>query len=371
MECLFFSSCLPCRFSENTPKYCLPAYRGWSARRSEGQRGQQLVGGLEVGRSINHNDSHILRRSKKTTGKSLTRVTYFFLQAIKLAKYITQLQGQSEDDFSSQIQRWIDAGDLDLVMESIVANASLVGKASDKEYEGIVNLMIGFAASIKDEVKRRGSMQTLGEALKLSGRGALRQRLLTNLYGVADDKYSILLHIISQADGLDMGDLDQKLQEWNCTVDDKRTIYKQLSEKETNELKSYYYLQKYLRTFEKGAEKEAKLAIVKAINCPNVLNFEELWQLEPIQQLKGEAEYEWLKVFFSGNLSDFHKLTGGEKLGITDGLSKMRLVALVDLALKRVNGQLDYKEIAKELEINESEVEMWVIDGMLSLIFNS
>lgn len=48
-------------------------------------------------------------------------------------------------------------------------------------------------------------------------------------------------------------------------------------------------------------------------------------------------------------------------------MKKMRVLSLATLASNNIQGDVPYYLIAKTLEIDEDDVEMWIIDGMFGL----
>lgn len=137
---------------------------------------------------------------------------------------------------------------------------------------------------------------------------------------------------------------------------------------------SLEFLLKHLTSFNGTAESAAQKAtatraIVESIALPEVLNFENLLKIEAIQNLKSEKVYELLSVFMSGNVQDYRGLVaknGGllKDLGLEEEetLRKIRLLSLASLGSENLTRELSYQEIAKALEVEEGDVELWVID---------
>ncbi|KAF9898034.1 hypothetical protein BX616_004584, partial [Lobosporangium transversale] len=135
------------------------------------------------------------------------------------------------------------------------------------------------------------------------------------------------------------------------------------------------FLLKYLNTFnsqtaELDSQKDhAKRAIVESIALPEVLNFENLLKVDAIQHIKSEKAYELLSVFMNGNVQDYRALTAKYsglvqelELNEEEALRKIRLLSLASLGSENLSRELSYHEIAKALEVDEAEVELWVID---------
>lgn len=134
------------------------------------------------------------------------------------------------------------------------------------------------------------------------------------------------------------------------------------------------FLLKALNTYNGSSDLDsqktnATRAIVESIALSNVLNFENLLKVDAIQNLKSEKVYELLSVFMSGNVQDYRGLVAKDA-GLVKGLGldeeetlrKIRLLSLASLGSENLTRELSYQEIAKALEVEESEVELWVID---------
>lgn len=123
-------------------------------------------------------------------------------------------------------------------------------------------------------------------------------------------------------------------------------------------------------------------AIHEAISNPEVLNFEDLFNLKAVQALAMDKIFAFLKIFLSENLQEYRKFVkSNPKFAQEQGLSeesnvrKIRLLSMASLAAQHAPGEISYDAIAKALEIPQEDVEFWVIDGkkrafFLSLFFH-
>lgn len=140
---------------------------------------------------------------------------------------------------------------------------------------------------------------------------------------------------------------------------------------------SYEYLLRYLTTFEggdaaslKSSKEQATRAIREAIQIPDVLNFEDLFRLQAIQSLKPSKLFDLLKIFMQEGLKQYREFVAKnagfvEKEGLSEveNVKKIRALTMATLAAKNIQGEVAYEVIAKELEVSEEEVEVWVING--------
>lgn len=128
------------------------------------------------------------------------------------------------------------------------------------------------------------------------------------------------------------------------------------------------FLLKKLATFEENDNQVVALAkevVLRAIGMDNFFAFEDLLQYSSIQKLKGTEEYELLDIFLNGTLSTYQEFAKSHAGLIQDAeknIHKMRLLSLASLGSENLARELTYADIAKNLQIQEEEVEMWVID---------
>jgi translation initiation factor 3 subunit M len=174
--------------------------------------------------------------------------------------------------------------------------------------------------------------------------------------------------------------LDVWVKEWGITTEQIRDLYLKISDKlkEVGESKRFYdFLLRYLKTYtyseDNSAAKQYTIkAAIEAIKLPEILNFEELFDLTTIKLLKNDEEgglFELLKIFLSGNLKDYKSFINKNpgilekfELSNEDNIRKIRLLTLASLASEHVGTEISYQDIANSLEIEENEVEMWTID---------
>ncbi|KAJ3037402.1 hypothetical protein HDV00_001709 [Rhizophlyctis rosea] len=248
---------------------------------------------------------------------------------------------------------------------------------------------------------RRGDGAINGTGIKVeggcSGKGssaAEREdgRNLSNLYNNLEatsplraDVYSAIVNVAANNDELDalipeLSTLSASIAQWGIGLNQQRALYLLLSQKlEENEaLKptAYEYRLKHLQTYEqadaatlKQSTDQSIAAVRDAIRLPQVLNFEDLYTLKAVQALKPSKLFDLLSVFLDQDLKAYRKFVKENKgvvekegLGEEGCVEKMRLLTMASLASGSVGGEVGYDVIARELEVEEGEVEVWVID---------
>ncbi|KAI8799756.1 hypothetical protein BJ742DRAFT_844435 [Cladochytrium replicatum] len=229
-------------------------------------------------------------------------------------------------------------------------------------------------------------------------RAHLRLKILSNLYNSLEhtsparhDVYLSIVEVASKSDELDtlvptFAHLDEWVVLWGIPLNKTRDLYRLLSEKLANtkafKRRGYEFALKLLTTYESSDAKalssvseDAIRAVELAVKIPVVLNFEPLHALGSVQALKtaknGKDVFELLKIFMDGNLKSYKTFVEKKgdfikKHGFSneDNIYKMRLLSLASLAANHVQGEVSYDVIATELNIDEDDVEMWVIDGI-------
>jgi len=218
----------------------------------------------------------------------------------------------------------------------------------------------------------------------------LRLRILGSVYNILvspSDRPQIFARILSFAAASrhpevvfpHFKDIDRKIAEWG--IDEKRTqdLYKQIRDFYKNSNKSaetQKWTIKYLANIKGNGDEvtnEAVGAILEAIKIPDVYHFEGLLEVPAIKQLEKDPKhgrlYQLLTIFVSEPLEAFKSFTTGnpgylQQLGLDEAqcTHKMKLLSLATLGA--ANPEVSYATIAKALQINEDEVESWVISAI-------
>jgi translation initiation factor 3 subunit M len=160
---------------------------------------------------------------------------------------------------------------------------------------------------------------------------------------------------------------------------------------------SYQYLLTSLRNLPPNsphAESSAIQAISASLKLPSVFDFDTLYKIDAVIKLQGHELFALLRVFLSGGLEDYKKwesehpgsiekhgdypysrgparltLTFQPPLGLDKSQleRKIRLLTLASLGFQNIGKDVPYATLASALQVDQSEVEKWVIDGTLSL----
>ncbi|XP_048566290.1 eukaryotic translation initiation factor 3 subunit M-like [Triticum urartu] len=153
--------------------------------------------------------------------------------------------------------------------------------------------------------------------------------------------------------------------------------------------KDYFkFLNKYLATFDGSgddadaigaAKEEAAAAIVEFVKSSDLYQCD-LLDMPAVAQLekddKYQPVYELLKIFLTQRLESYlafqtanSTLLQGYGLVHEECITKMRLMSLLDLS-GHCSGEIPYSAITKALEINDDEVEYWIVKAISSKILD-
>lgn len=228
---------------------------------------------------------------------------------------------------------------------------------------------------------------------KLKGQEGGRLKVLANLFNNLEkgshsrfDTYVRIVELASSTGniGLITGQLprlDAWLEEWACTMEERRALYKQLfySLKDSGNLaQSCEYVIKFLQTYEEESadslstvKNEARALILQVLASPDMFTAHHILGLNAVKQLHGEPAHTLLGLFSDGNLDvyqnfvksqpDFFASSGLDESAVS---RKVRLIALAGKCAAK--SSLSFGEIADTLKIGEDQIELWIIDVIRS-----
>ncbi|CDS08181.1 hypothetical protein LRAMOSA02129 [Lichtheimia ramosa] len=307
-------------------------------------------------------------------------------QILDLAYYISNLreeEGEEDAPYMQETKELIAANNNDVYIQ-LAKDGSIFLTKSDREVEGAFNLLVVITLQAKDvnaAVKELIKTLTQTESTKTS----LKQKILLNLYNALPsnsplryDAFLGLVDVTAHADELDslygqLDHIDAWVKQWGIDAQTERQLYNHVGEKLTQageDKLAFDFLLKTLATYNDDSASStdlAKDAVIRAVSIENFFAFEDLLQYTAIQKIKGTKEYELLDVFLNGNLNTYKTFAAAnadlmKRLDADSNVRKIRLLALASLGCENLTRELSYAEIAKNLDISEDEVEMWVID---------
>ncbi|KAI3616701.1 pci domain-containing protein [Moniliophthora roreri] len=285
------------------------------------------------------------------------------------------------------------------VFSMVVTEVHGLGDGTEKEIEGFFNLIYAHLLTLypSTSLEAKHHVDSLLEAITTapSEQTSIQYRILSNLFNAIPRTsplrlavYRTLLDTTASNEEIDFlnlsrADVDKWLGEWDISAEEKSAFLKDISDayaKSDQLSQSYEYTLSYVRSFpasSEGAQKAAVDAIASALRLPNIFDFDALFKLDAVVALKNHELFSLLQVFLNGGLTEFQSWQdshGGvfEKYNLDkEHLEhKIRLLTLASLGFQNVGQNLPYSRIAEVLQVDNAEVEKWVIDvirvGLLS-----
>eukprot|EP00960_Hanusia_phi_P034211 750922-Hanusia_phi.AAC.3 len=181
-------------------------------------------------------------------------------------------------------------------------------------------------------------------------------------------------------------ELDNMLAEWGTDIHKTRSLYKVIFDsmaKHDSKDKAHQFRIKFLESFqgERGldeAKEQANIAVVEAISDPKIYQYDTYLELDAIRALENDGKYgktfSLLQLFSHDNLEGFNQFYGSnssyvESLG-EGGRTGREILRRCGRAEER-GMQIGYSEIAKNLQIQEAEVESWAIKAITAELMDA
>ncbi|KAI3503231.1 hypothetical protein L1887_31670 [Cichorium endivia] len=294
--------------------------------------------------------------------------------------------------------RWLDLASLMLTSANLV-----FPKASDKDLECIFTIICNLVKKPEslDEMLEMAKLLSTKLAQQPNEKPAIRLKILFNLYNLLENPYSrfyvymnalklamdgkVIEHIIPS-----FKKIDSFLKEWNLGLQDQRelflTISNILKEHKSSPKETFKFLTKYLATFSgedansmEEAKEEAAYTIIEFVKAPDMFQHD-LLEMPAVAQLEKDTKYallyQLLKIFLTQRLDAYMEFqTANSALlknyGLVheDCIAKMRLMSIVDLATNE-SGQIPYHMIKDTLQIEDDEVEPWVVKAITAKLID-
>lgn len=288
--------------------------------------------------------------------------------------------------------KWLDLATL------MVTSADLVSaKISEKDLECTYTIICSIVKNAKSPEQVLEMVKAIASkvAQQPSDKASLRLKILFNLYNLVDHPYArfqVYMKALTLAvDGKvteyivsSFKKIDNFLKEWNIDIKDQRELFLAIANvlKENKSLvnESLKFLTKYLATFSNEdaqvldeAKEEAVRAVIEFVKASSIFQCD-LLDLPAVAQLEKDAKYapvyQLLKIFLTQRLNaytEFQNANSGflQSYGLSneDCVTKMRLLSLVDLASDE-SGKIPYTSIKDTLQVNEQDVELWIVKAI-------
>ncbi|XP_071693306.1 uncharacterized protein [Rutidosis leptorrhynchoides] len=294
--------------------------------------------------------------------------------------------------------RWLDLASL------MITSADLVfSKASNKDLECIFTVICNLVKKPEslDEVLEMAKLLSTKIVQKPNDKPALRLKILFNLYNLLENPYcrfyvymnalklalsgKVIEHVIPS-----FKKIDSFLKEWDLGVQDQRYLFLAianiLKEHKSDPKETLKFLTKYLATFSgedtdvmEEAKEAAANTIIEFIKASDMFQ-NDLLDMPAVAQLENDTKYalvyQLLKIFQTQRLdayisfyTDNSSLLKDYGLVHEECIAKMRLMSLVNLASDE-SGQISYSLIKDTLQIEDVEVEPWVVKAITAKLID-
>lgn len=283
---------------------------------------------------------------------------------------------------------------LNKLIDEHTNNHAAFSDASEKDIEAFFLILVSLSKQLGgQQVNTLLSKLVTSITSSTDDKALLRLKILNDLYNIVDDnqfRFNLYISILKYAHAshnpevavrelLRNENLNNRIKQLGLSVEQTRTLYKAIREilKDSGRsLESYQFGVKYLSTFTSSDEsqsQEAATVILEAIRLPEVLQYDTLLDIPVIKQLENSKNhskvYSLLKIFVAENIEAYKTFSSQNadfmkslELREEECIFKMRLLSLATLG--SANQEISYALIAKTLQIDESEVESWIITAI-------
>jgi len=324
-----------------------------------------------------------------------------------VAKYRSKGKEVVDDAFVKQAQQLLADKQSQKLLYQLIDEAQFVlTEGTEKDIEAFYYVVISL---VRRELDRESSQKQISKLVGLlANKGSqdkplLRLKILNSVYNLLDpnsiERYEVFAAILQfsrvthHSDLLipQFKDIDKRINEWGINTKQRRDLYKLIRDVLKDSKKSieaHKFTTKYLSTFQGGldneqaaATEEAIGAILEAVRLPELYQFDELLELFPVKNLEQASPraFQLLKIFVGDTTDSFTKFAAAPEnaeflrshaLDVSELTNKMRLLSLATLGAAAAN-EIPYSLVAKTLLIDESEVELWVVNAISESILDA
>jgi len=314
--------------------------------------------------------------------------------------YRSQLQLKEDDEWVVDITQTLEKGDLLPVLQKLAdKHDSVFSTFPEKDIEGFFYALWSLLRKL-DPSGFSAAKLVSSVASNTEEKPLLRIKILSNIYDLLSSpaaKYELFMTIAKYASDShypvvilpQIKHLDRLIKEWGIDKRKTQDLYQLLRTVLLGNRKSgkaFKFLLKYIRSIEEGggtvSAQDAATAVTEAIKSPKVFEAEDLLNSPSVAALQTDADtnrqklYQLLSLFvreqlgaytsFAQQNPDFFKAVG---LSHEETLRKMRLLSLTTLASQ--HQELSYGLVAETLQINQEEVESWVINTIAAKLIDA
>ncbi|CAB4067351.1 EIF3M [Lepeophtheirus salmonis] len=254
------------------------------------------------------------------------------------------------------------------------------GKGLDDDLHKIIGVCdVSFKAE-EEEGSVESVLNGILSLLSLGSPEKSKNLILSPSYSCSPMRICVYLHVLSLADRVGA------IQTVYTSIEDFKSQFAEANDQQLQELlrllhqallnaqksdEASQVMVELLRTYTMDnasqAREEAQRCIIASLADPHTFLLDHLLQLTPVKFLEGEVIHDLLKIFVFEKLDAYENFYKNHKEFVTslglkheNNLSKMKLLTFMQLA--ETQTELSFHEIQTHLNLNEDEVELFVID---------
>ncbi|VDI47041.1 translation initiation factor 3 subunit M [Mytilus galloprovincialis] len=304
-------------------------------------------------------------------------------QVLELRGYLKEVGA----DISAEALEGNSLGDLRQIIEA--SKYLWENLNNDADLEMTMNSIISLVLVLPPDQIQEPVLQFCEAVAKSSSgdkRASLRIKLLSNLFSGLDEKsssradvYLCLVKLAHQTDLLylvntNLTNVKKWAKQWDVSSTKYqnilRSLHDALLDTKTSEAATKVMIDllgTYTEDNASQAKNDAHRCIVTHLVDPNTFLMDHLLLLKPVKFLEGELIHDLLSIFVSGTITQyqqFYKTNTDfvKSLGLShdQNLRKMRMLTFMQMSENKK--ELDYSVIQKELDLQESDIEEFIID---------
>jgi len=317
-------------------------------------------------------------------------------QAQNLSTFLAKLSKESDRESVSKLIETYQAGDATTFWKKFLESSSVLfsSEVPEKDVEVLFMGMASLfkkagAATIHTVVPTLISIVTSNPEDK----SLLRLRILTNTYNILgnvspQDRYELFMAILNFTVGLRRSEtmipflgqesLDARIAEWGLNAQQKSKVYKltrEIYKQNKKNIEANDWTIRYLTTLEDPLSADAKQVALSAVRdsiaAADLFEFDRLLDIPAVKDIETSNKqlFDLFTIFVSGNLETFRKFVEkhpdviqANGLDLEASTTKIRFLSLASLAAN--SQEVSYSTVAQTLQVNESEVEDWIIAGI-------
>ncbi|EPY53478.1 translation initiation factor eIF3m [Schizosaccharomyces cryophilus OY26] len=306
-------------------------------------------------------------------------------QVEELAVFLDQVEANQEKNVLASCKQFLASENINEALSFLLNRLSLLSQISEKEFEPMMNVFVSLLqeSTTYEEhvVKFCQALESIVEQNTSFVPFALS--VLSTLFNASiKDHQHARLHILNSVVTITTRFnyyqllspyfvyFPEWLHEAGVSVSDQRAFYVFVSKviQSYDEEQSFAFLLEAVKMAPSSTDEAVRELVQHAVNSPKYFFYDDIVTLPAIQQLE-QATLQLLGILSGGMIEDFFSWMDAnrsfcqqEKFDQEAITRKMKLLTIASLATQAPNNVLSYKDIAKVLQTDESEVELWIID---------